>query len=204
VGLFDKRIKKDDFEPPVEEVSLHPPTGGAGMGGGDSASRERARAAASLELEAPDYGIDKAIELMRQLPQDNVELVVRVVKTTLHSLRIDVSSIIKDATRKQNEVQARISVLRKEIADLESEIGTRRGEIATLDADYKETTMVKDRLSLAERSTVSEPTIKTMTVGAPAPIGPAPIGPKPPTLPPGSSGTPTFPASGSDSGSIKK
>ena len=101
----------------------------------------------------PNYGIEKAIELMRLLPADNIELVVQVVKKTLESLQIQVPSIIKDASRKQQDIEGRIDVLKKEIAELESEISTRKTEIGALEADHKETTTVKERLILAEKLT---------------------------------------------------
>src|SRR5690349_23212553 len=151
MGLFDKKVKKagDDFDSPVEQVSLSaaPPVAPK-----PAAEPEPHPARpAPMDVDHPDYGINKAIELMRALPSENVELVVRVVKTTLESTNIKVASIIKDATRKQGELEGRVGVLKKEIAELEAEITTRRREISTLEADHKETTMVKDRLQLAEK-----------------------------------------------------
>lgn len=102
------------------------------------------------DYEPPAYGINKAIELMRSLPADNVELVVQVVKHTLESTRIQISTIIEDASRKQGDIQGRIKVLQAEIAEYEQEIATRKEEIGKLEADYEETTTVKDRLVLAE------------------------------------------------------
>jgi hypothetical protein len=147
VGLFEKK-KKDDLEALAEEINPSQPWAAA-RAVADSAVRDRGRPA--LPEPAP-YGIDRAIELMRQLPEENIELVVAVVKTTLQSVGIDISSIIKDGTRKQNEMQARIEVLRREIAGLENEINARRAEIGSLDAERRETALVKDRLSLAEKS----------------------------------------------------
>jgi hypothetical protein len=148
VALFEKK-KKDDLEALAEEISPSQPWAAA-RAVADSAVRDRGRPA--LPEPAPEYGIDKAVELMRQLPEENIELVVAVVKTTLQSLGIDISSIINDGTRKQNEMQARIEVLRREIAGLENEINARRAEIGSLDAERRETALVKDRLSLAEKS----------------------------------------------------
>lgn len=100
--------------------------------------------------ETDDYGIEKAIELMRTLPQENVELVVQVVKFSLESVGIKLPTIIEDAIRRQKDIQGRIGVLKGEISELEQEIKTRKDEIERLDADHKETTMVRDRLELAE------------------------------------------------------
>lgn len=177
MGLFDKRDKKrqsDDFDSPVEKIDLSapatdepvemtadpPPT---------AASEPAPRAAAAAPAPRPrapepeeddvydtGFGIQKAIDLMRTLPQDNVELVVQVVKLTLESTRIKISHIIDDATRKQDDIQGRIKVLKEEIADFEKEIALRKEEIGSLEADYTETTTVKDRLQLAEKLTQSE------------------------------------------------
>jgi hypothetical protein len=143
MGLFDKKIKKpSDFDDAsVGETPQPPPAIAAN------------KPSKPLEATDPNYGINKAIELMRMLPDDNIELVVRVVKTTLESTNIKVATIIKDALRKQAGIEGRIDVLKKDIAGLESEIATRRTEIAGLEADHKETSTVKDRLMLAERLT---------------------------------------------------
>src|SRR5262249_24630614 len=148
MGLFDKKVKKpgDDFDSPVEQVSLAQAPPAAPM-----SRPAEARKPAPMDVDHPDYGINKAIELMRMLPSENVELVVRVVKTTLESTNIKVAGIIKDASRKQGELEGRVSVLKKEISELEAEIATRKKEIATLEADHRETSMVKERLQLAEK-----------------------------------------------------
>ncbi|MCL4227001.1 MAG: hypothetical protein KJZ91_21285, partial [Myxococcales bacterium] len=108
-------------------------------------------AAAPPPPEVDDYGIDKAIELMRTLPSENIELVVQVVKFSLESVGIHLPTIIKDAIRRQDDLQGRVASLRAEIADLEAEIKLRREEIARHEADHKETTMVRERLELAEK-----------------------------------------------------
>jgi hypothetical protein len=196
MGLFDKKKKgDDDYDSPVEQVSLSTPKAPAGA---PAAAASQARPASSTpaaqsapqpaapvlpssstgsaaqslasapaspaparaqarppqdDFDVPNYGIEKAIELMRLLPADNVELVVQVVKKTLESLQIQVPSIIKDASRKQQDIEGRIDVLKKEIAELEGEISTRKTEISALETDHKETTSVKERLILAEKLT---------------------------------------------------
>jgi hypothetical protein len=98
------------------------------------------------------YGISDAIELMRKMPLDqNPELIVVVIKTTLESMKVKVPDIIEDGTRRQMEIENRIGLLRQQIVDLELEILTRRDEIARLEQDYAETTYVKGRLELAEQ-----------------------------------------------------
>lgn len=102
-------------------------------------------------MDNDDYGIDKAIELMRTLPSENIELVVQVVKFSLESVGIHLPTIIQDAVRRQNDLQGRIASLKAEIADLESEIKQRKDEIAKHEGDHKETSTVRDRLELAEK-----------------------------------------------------
>jgi hypothetical protein len=181
MGLFDKRApgkRKDDFDSPVEQIDLgaaappapvtQPAASGAPSVVVDAAASEsppsRPSPAAApppsrplqIPRDEPDYGIEKAIELMRTLPQGNVELVVQVVKFTLESAQIKIGGIIDDASSRQDRIQSRISVLRAEIADHEQEIAQRKSEIGTLEADYSETTTVKERLQLAEQLTKAE------------------------------------------------
>jgi hypothetical protein len=116
----------------------------------------QARPAAPPREEEPprhSYGIEKAIQLMRMLPVDqNVELVVTVIKTTLESLQMKVSDIISDATRKEKDLEGRVANLKQQISDFEKEIQTRKEEIARLEADHEETSNVKARLELAEKA----------------------------------------------------
>ncbi|RMH45143.1 MAG: hypothetical protein D6689_00670 [Deltaproteobacteria bacterium] len=210
MGLFDKRKKGgDDFDSPVENIDLNAPPAvqPAASAPAPLAASTPTRpapepdpdAAAESEMDddydAPAYGIDDAIELMRSLPTDNVELVVQVVKKTLESTKVKVRSIIDDASRKQKDIEGRIDVLKKEIAEYEQEIATRREEIAKLEADHAETTTVKERLELAEK----------LTTGARGSAKPAPASASGPASHPktpavgGSGGRPG--ASGSGTGS---
>jgi hypothetical protein len=222
MGLFDKRKKGgDDFDSPVEQIDLSaPPSDPQPV-----SAAPRAAAASSpepslpdrdddpdeMEMAGPSYGIDDAIQLMRALPGDNVELVVQVVKRTLESTNVKVKRIIDDASRKQKNIEGRIDVLKKEIAEYEQEISTRKGEITSLEADHKETTMVKDRLQLAEKlgqaQSGSSGASKT-TPGTPAPStsasgrhGAAPAPRRPGgTIPPPASGVTSSSSSPTASG----
>lgn len=109
------------------------------------------RSAKKARVVDQDYGIEEAIALMRTLPADSIELVVRVVKQTLESTHIDIPTIIVDATAKQERITNRIGVLKEEITGLEQEIAARSTEIGNLEADHEETSMVKERLELAEK-----------------------------------------------------
>jgi hypothetical protein len=97
------------------------------------------------------YGIGDAIMLMRSLPVDqNVDLIVQVIRATLASLNVRVQDIIEDARRKEQATEAGIQALHDKVAELERELDARRQEIVGLEGDLKETTAVKERLQLAE------------------------------------------------------
>lgn len=151
MGLFDKK-KKDDFGSPVEEVNLNAPrpTTGAAPSQPVQTKATPAPAAVAADEPPPEFGINQAIELMRELPKNNTEVVVTVVKTTLGALKIKVGTIIKDADRKLKSIEGKVDGLKKEIVDFEAEIATRRGQIAALEADHQETTGVKEQLILSE------------------------------------------------------
>ena len=214
MGLFDKRKKSDDFDSPVESIDLSAPPEPEPVpepAPRSLAPEEPVARQAQTEREPepepepewdpPAYGINDAIQLMRALPQDNVELVVQVVTRTLESTKVKVSHIIEDATRKQKNIEGRIEVLKREIAEFEAEIATRKDEINKLEADHDETSTVKDRLQLAEKLTdaPSSSASAPAAAGAPRPkttTGAPPFGKAPPPSPspgPSSSGGPTGP-----------
>jgi hypothetical protein len=99
------------------------------------------------------YGIEETIRLMRTLPvEQNLDLVVGVVKSTLESMNVRLSTIIEDAAHKQQTIEQRIAGLKGEIGELEKEIAKRRQEIDGLEQDLAETTKVRERLERAETS----------------------------------------------------
>jgi len=160
MGIFDRGGKTKPHAPTASDAEA------AEAGAGDFADSPvqevalrsappRAAPVAAVE-ERPHFGIAEAIKLMRDLPVDqNVELVVRVIKTTLESLKVRVPDIIADAIKKQEGLATRMSTLRSEIVELEREIQQRKEEIARHEADQSETASVKARLELAEKSAKS-------------------------------------------------
>jgi hypothetical protein len=126
-------------------------------------------AQASMTGATPRYGIAEAIQLLRGLPTDHGELVVRVVRATLASLDVRLPEIIEDATRKQKITQDKIAAEHVQVAELEKQLEAHRKEIAALEADLKETTSVKERLQLAEKS-ADRATSPLFVTGAPTPI----------------------------------
>jgi hypothetical protein len=104
------------------------------------------------------YGIAQAILLMRSLPVDqNVELVVRVIRQTLESMNVQLPDIIDDASAKETALQGRMERLDLEIEAYAEQIEVRRQEISQLQAELRETSTVKDRLLLAQKQTAVPP-----------------------------------------------
>jgi hypothetical protein len=96
------------------------------------------------------YGIDDAIQLMRTLPlNQDANLVLLVVRNTLASMNVDLRHVIDDGSAKQERLRAATAKIAAAIAELESEINTRRQELATVEADLSETSAVKERLEMA-------------------------------------------------------
>jgi len=150
MGLFDrKRPEEEDIapQPAPAKPAAAPATQAAPKEVAETAKPAAAKPTA--EPTKPTYGIQNAIELMRQLPSDNVPLVVEVVKKTLESLHVDIGSIIADAERKRARIDDRVVNLQAEIDDFEEEIAARKDEIEALTADRDETKTVKERLELA-------------------------------------------------------
>jgi hypothetical protein len=176
MGIFDRAPNKksgekaatpstedaDYYDSPVETVSLDGPKGGnqqQQQAGGARPAQPAAKPVVEEEAR-PSYGIESAIQLMRQLPQDdpNVQLLVTVIKTTLESMKVHVSDIIEDAVKKEKDLEGRVSNLKSAIAEFEKEIQQRRDEIAKLEADHAETSSVKARLQLAEKAQKAQAT----------------------------------------------
>src|SRR5262245_48043804 len=107
---------------------------------------------------------------MRAVPVDqNPELVVAVIKSTLESLNVDIYDIIDDATRRQQEIEVRVMDLKAEMVEYEKQIQARKVEIGRLEADHAETTMVKGRLELAGRKAAPAAAAPRPAAAAPQP-----------------------------------
>jgi len=110
-----------------------------------------------------DYGIDKAIELLQKLPQENTSLVVTVVRETLQSASIDVELVVEDARAKAAKMQEKISALNAEIAVLKTQIAQKEAEIVQTGAKLKETQRVQELLQQIP-DPVSAPVVKLTSV----------------------------------------
>ena len=131
----------------------------------------------------PKYGIDDTIQLMRTLPlNQNTELILLVIRNTLHSMNVNLKEVIDDGAAKQERLRNDVSTLKNTIADLEAEIAIRKQEVGTLETDLAETTTVRERLEQAAQK--DEP-IAVPSVAAVSPSKPSARPPKPqPRIPP--------------------
>ena len=97
------------------------------------------------------YGIADAIHLMRSLPVDqNVQLVVQVIRATLASMNVRVQDIVEDAVSREKAIEGEIASLHEKVTDLERQLEARREDVVGLEAELRETSAVKERLLLAE------------------------------------------------------
>jgi len=155
MGLFDRKRPEEEPAAPAPQPAPAPKAAAPAKEAEPKKAAEPAKAepkpSKAVEPAKPAYGIQNAIELMRQLPSDNVQLVVEVVKKTLESLNVNIGSIITDAEHKHARIDNRVSTLRAEIADYEEEIAARKDEIDALTADRDETKLVKERLEMAQQ-----------------------------------------------------
>lgn len=95
------------------------------------------------------YGIEDAIELMRQLPQEHADLVMTVVKKTLESTHVNLDDIIADADHRESHIEHNNAALLSEIEALKAEIEAREARIGELNHVLQETSHVREQLQRA-------------------------------------------------------
>lgn len=114
-------------------------------------------AAPAVVARPASYGIEDAIQLMRELPDNKKEMVITIVQKTLVSAKINVSTILDDATRKIERLERKNEKLAQEIRELEEAILQRKLEMDHNARDVAETREVKVSFEAALRpSTVGE------------------------------------------------
>jgi len=159
MGLFGKDKKADNTiieitDDEANEIDL----------GLDAASNNKTLFDNDSQQENPKsasvYGIQDAIELMRQLPNVNTEIVISVVIKTLESANIQVSEIISDAEKRESLIETRSVELSSKIQQLDTQITELNNEITNLKSDFEETTNVKSLLEAALEQ--SEPTSESV------------------------------------------
>ena len=129
----------------------------------------------------PLYGIGDFIRLMRSLPFDqNTDLTVRIIKSTLESVNVRMDNLVEDATKHQEKLSAQIGTMQGKILELNKQIDTFRQEVMRLEQELNETRTAKERLEAADKA-ADKPVAGT-------PIGagnlPPPSIPRPKSLPP--------------------
>jgi hypothetical protein len=101
--------------------------------------------------QAPRYGVNDAIKLLRQLPETgDVTVLMTIVKKTLETAGIKVSDIITDAQEHRQKIHGKIQRLETEIRKLEKLMTARNREIKLLTEQLTETEQVQELLELAE------------------------------------------------------
>jgi hypothetical protein len=126
------------------------------------------------------YGISDFIHLMRSLPLDqNTDLVVRVIRTTLESVNVHTKSLIDDAARHQEKLSGQIGTMQGKILELTKQIDVFRQETARLEVELTETRNAKERLESAEKAATNAPVSASNPLPPPTPPRPKSLPPKP-------------------------
>lgn len=168
MGWLKKNSPLDDLDDSQPQPAARPVA--AKPAAAKPAAKAAAKPAAKPSAKS-GFGIEKAIELMRNLPDDNESLVVAVVRTTLESANVSVEAIIDDAELKQARIENRVDSLKKEIKDYEEEIAARKEEIGRLDADNRETAEVRKKLELSLMPAASDTPAPSKPVRKTEPMG---------------------------------
>lgn len=93
-----------------------------------------------------EYGIQDVVELMQTLPAADPELMMPIVIRTLESANINVSGIISDAARREEEMESQSVELISQIEDLEEKIAAMNDQIMSINDSLEEISNVKNLL----------------------------------------------------------
>lgn len=106
------------------------------------------------------YGIDDAIELLRQLPESEDHKTMSVVCKTLESAQIRMSDLLQDARHKEQKLKQQHKGLEQEIEQLQSKMDDRRKQLKQLSESLEEVTRIKARFEqgLDKPRTANQPT----------------------------------------------
>lgn len=102
----------------------------------------------------PAYGIQDTIKLLRELPSEDQEIIVALVKQTLESADITVSNIIIDGEYKQSDLHSQIARLSSDLDKLKLEVEKRERQISKIELTLDETIKVTDVLKKAQKSQI--------------------------------------------------
>ena len=110
------------------------------------------------------YSVDNAIDLLRDLPDVEPEVLATIVRKTLESAKIDVTHIISSAQSKQEKLESDIEILNQNIAGLQEQLGKNRERIRETNESLDEVRNVK---ALLQKSFgIVEPEIKKVSYGS--------------------------------------
>lgn len=116
------------------------------------------------------YGIDDAIELLRQLPESEDHHTMSVICKTLESAQIRMSDLLQDARQKEQKLKQQHKGLEQDIEQLQAKIDDRRKQLKQLSESLEEVTRIKARFEqgVGKPKAASEPHANTS-----APVKPA-------------------------------
>lgn len=137
MGLFSKSDMEEVDLDDVDQASFEKPFSQANTG--------------TRKAITSGYGVDKAIELMRVLPQNDLDTVVNIVMHTLESMHINVDAIVLDAEQKESRTAERIQFLQQEIKTLGEKIKKHGDEINICQAELGEVTAIKRLLTSTDK-----------------------------------------------------
>lgn len=144
MGLFGKGKDIDDFQ--IEQSGFDIDNTGEHIDNTVSAADTSGLNNQSSNINPMNYGIQDAIELIRQLPNVDSDITITVVRKTLESTKIQVSEIIADAQQREEKIEDRSGTLATKIDELKKQIEELNIEITQLNSDLEETTRVKSLL----------------------------------------------------------
>lgn len=146
MGLFGKGKDKDIDDFQMEQSGLEIDSTGGHIDDMVSAADTSGLNNQFSNSNPMNYGIQDAIELIRQLPNVDADITITVVRKTLESTRIQVSEIIADAQQREKKIENRSGTLTTKIDELKKQIEELNIEITQLNSDLEETSRVKTLL----------------------------------------------------------
>ena len=144
MGIFGKG--KDSDEDSVDSIEQNTSSQEADFDNRASETNTAGLNYKSATSNPMNYGIQDAIELIRQLPNVDSDVIIAVVRKTLESTKIHVAEIIADAQKREQAIGSRTTALTSKIDNLQNQIAELNKEIKQLNSDLKETTRVKGLL----------------------------------------------------------
>lgn len=160
MGLFRRR--SDDLFPEGDIIPSPTQLESVDLAADETTDRRHPKQEKMFKKEG--YGIQQAIKLMRNLPKNDLDTVMTVVKQTLESMDIKVADIINDAGIKEKAFIRLLDTTRTELADFKEIVKAKEHEIVTLEAVLKETIAVKEKLMYVEEISRGQALDESVTI----------------------------------------